>query len=222
MNRFAIGGPIALGIILMALYAIRQSPYRVSATQSQAQTIPTPGVATNSAYRRLLMSQIAHEEPVVLFLPPDCTYKALGSQLTGQAQPQTATLPAAPVGFDQSVGVAYPPCSVPLTPVSQAQPDASSVGISFHIVSVTRYMGSAGTLYVTLMQPSVTALSRGLNLGNDVVGARPDGTSIYALNGAGSSPSGTVHWLQNGIVVSVAGDVSISKLLSLAAGVQVK
>lgn len=55
MNRFAIGGPIALGIILMALYAIRQSPYRVSATQSQAQTIPTPGVETNCAYRRLLM-----------------------------------------------------------------------------------------------------------------------------------------------------------------------
>ncbi len=217
MKRFAVGAAIILTINLVAMFVIRQSPYRVSATQSQAQTIPTPGLATNPS-----LSQIAHQEPVVLFLPPDCTYKALGSQLTGKAQPETATLPAAPVGFDQSVGVAYPPCSVPLTPVPQAQPDASSVGISFHIVSVTRYMGSAGTLYVTLMQPSPTALSRGLNLGNDVVGARPDGTSIYALNGAGSSPSGTVHWLQNGIVVSVAGDVSISKLLSLAAGVQVK
>jgi len=69
VNRFAIGGPIALGIILMALFAIRQSPYRVSATQSQAQTIPTPGLATN-----LSLSQIAREEPVVLFLRPDCTY----------------------------------------------------------------------------------------------------------------------------------------------------
>lgn len=192
-----------------AIFALVHLP----ATRSDAQT---PGNTT--AQDAAALGQRLAKIPMVLMLPPDCTFKALTT-----SRPQgavAATLDQVPADLSQSAGVVYTPCSVPVRANPPVTPDANVAGISFHIISGARYVGTAGTVYTAVDIPSAGALSRGLNLGSPA-GTLPDGTPLYVLNTAESSPSTMVQWMHGGMVITVAGDLSPARLEALADSISV-
>jgi hypothetical protein len=111
-----------------------------------------------------------------------------------------------------AVSVLFTPCGVPTRNVPTLVPPAQE--ISFHIFSEVRYRGPAGTVIVLVARPSPAAARPGLNLGNPA-GRLPSGARLYALNG-------DVRWLDHGRIVSVSGDVSLSRLKRLAADVVIR
>lgn len=193
-----------------ALFALVHLP----AARSDAQT-PGNTVAQDAATLRQRLEQL----PMVLMLPPDCTFRPLTA-----LHPQgavAAVLNQVPADLSQSAGVEYTPCSVPVRANPQTAPDPNVAGISFHIISATRYVGSAGTVYTTVDVPSAGARARGLNLGSPA-NTLSDGTQLYVLTATDSSPSTMVQWTHGGMVITVAGDLSPARLEALANGVTVK
>jgi hypothetical protein len=214
MKSFRSAASLVLAPILVAGASAVFALVHLPVTPSGAQT-PGNTAAQDAAALRQRLQQI----PMVVMLPPDCTFQTLTTSRPHGAV--AAVLDQIPTDLGQSVGVEYTPCSTPVRANAPAQPDPNVVGISFHIISAVRYVGSAGTVYATVDVPSAGALSRGLNLGSRV-GTRPDGTALYLLNAIGSSPSTMVQWMHGGMVITVAGDLPPARLEVLADGVSVR
>lgn len=148
-----------------------------------------------------------------------CSYQALASSPASGGR-ATAVLSPAPADLSQSAGVEYPPCAGDPTARLRALSDV----VAFQIDSETRYVGAAGTLYLTVDTPSAAAVARGLYLGNPA-GSLPDGTPLY-LNATATEPSSypstLIQWAHGDSVVTLASnDLSASALESLASSVTV-
>ena len=154
-------------------------------------------------------------------LPPGCTFQPLTQATVAPAGATTAVLSNVPSDLGHSAGVEYTPCSpVPshalMTPYTPGE-------ISFHIVSVTQYEGTAGTIQIGLDIPSAAAVAAGLSLG-DPAGSLTDGATLYVQYG--SDPQGAVtlvQWMDNGAIVTLSSnDVPASRLKALADTVTVR
>lgn len=168
-------------------------------------------------------NQPDHALPVLFPFPPNCTFQQLTLPLMAPAGAATAVLAHVPSDLSQTAGVEYTPCSKPILrrePTTHIGPD----DISFHIVSVTRYAGAAGTVYITLDTPSPGAVSRGLYLGTPS-GVLSDGARLYAMNTSGPPglPTTFVQWMRGGMIVTVSSaELPTSRLVTIAGSVDVR
>lgn len=206
----------ATGALLVYAASVYFTAVSTSAAHPEAKS--TPKHTSNSARRVGVSGTPLH---VAFLFPPDCTFQPLSSTPT-PAGSETATLNQTPSDLAQSVDVEYTPCSQNVPPNALKTPAAAGT-ISFHIVSVTRYVGSAGTVYVTLDTPSAAAVSQGVSLGL-ADGSLADGTALYSLSATG--PEGAmnlVQWMHNGTIVTLSSaQVPGSRLTALASEVTVR
>jgi predicted metalloprotease with PDZ domain len=85
----------------------------------------------------------------------------------------------------------------------------------YDVLGVVRYEGTSGTVYVLTVRPSAGVLSRGLDLGMPL-GTRSDSASLSVWRSPGESPSATVQYFRNGLIIQIAGDLPIEQLKALA------
>ena len=140
--------------------------------------------------------------------------------------PEPATPPVvAPVSIAQLrhvpdslaafIAVGFPPFGRPRR--KPGGPVAAHESISWRIMCVIQYRGSEGTLLVSTVRPSPAALARELDLGVPV-GQLPDGTTIYSMVGV-DNLGYQVRWLKGGIIVALTGNMSVARLVELAADI---
>lgn len=145
-------------------------------------------------------------------IPPNCAFRPLPSSLDAPGDAPTAALVTAPADLGQSAGAAH-----------SAQGPVPSGAIAFGVPSVTRYTGSGGTLYITVIVPNSAAFAEGLYLGTPS-GTLPNGSQLYSMTATERAPLPTnfVQWVQNGQVIELSSpDLSVSRLVSLAESVKV-
>lgn len=89
-------------------------------------------------------------------------------------------------------------------------------------MSVTHYVGTAGTVDIGLETPSAAAIARGFYLG-DAGGSLADGPALYVTNVTNAHvPITVARWMHNGMIVTMSSpDVSASRLAALAGTVTV-
>lgn len=152
--------------------------------------------------------------PVGIMLPPDCVFQ---SDTTPRQVPAGATLASlnpVPSDIGQSIAVAFTPCSSsPQAQTTAVQP-ADVAGINFHIVSVTRYQGSGGTVYIAVIRPSDVAWQHALQLGGNA-GTRADGADLFSMTSS-DSPSNGIEWRHGDLLVQVSSDLPLDRLTALA------
>ena len=173
------------------------------------------------AHLRTLQQQ-QHRLPVLFPLAQGCTFQPLTLPPNAPAGAATATLSQVPSDLSESAGVEYPPC--PGDPSNALTTPEAPGSIIVGIPSVTRYTGSAGTVFLTVNTPSAAAVSYGLYLG-DPAGSLPDGTQLYAMNAQGppGDPSNFVEWWHDGVIIIMSSpDLSNSDLEALASSVSVR
>ncbi len=135
-----------------------------------------------------------------------------------------AQLGPMPQDLAQSVGGVFPSSDAPVNaprraPSTPRSPDL--VGINFAIVSVIRYEGSGGTVYVSTGRPSAAALSRELGLGSQSY-RLPNGSTAWTTQSMDPASLNQVRWLDKGRVITVAGSLSLDRLEAIAADVVVR
>jgi hypothetical protein len=177
-----------------------------------------PQTVTSAASAGAVSNQAV---PVSFKLPPDCSFQPTGAVIAASDARPVASFAAVPSGLSDAVSVEFPPCGQAQELAHPPQPDAGVAGVSFRILSIVRYQGTLGTVYVETTRPSSVALSRGVFLG-DPGATLPDGSVTQVLQDVGSSPGEEVQWLKNGLVISVAGDLPSSQLEQMAASVAVR
>lgn len=198
---------VAVAALVLALH--------LPVSQMQARTTHLSSSTPSSAQPHLSPDRI----PVGIMLPPDCSFQATTTVPQVPAGAALASLNPVPSDIGQSMAVAFTPCSS--SPQAQAPavqpPDVT--GISFHVVSVMRYQGSGGTVYLEVIKPSDAAWQHALQLGGDA-GTRADGTPLFSMMSA-ASPSNGVEWRHGDLLIQVSSDLPLDRLKALANGVTV-
>ncbi len=151
---------------------------------------------------------------------PDCAPRPISSPINAPDGRPVAQLSRVPSTLSQSVAATFPPCAVPRRAPSVPQAPESE-RISFRILTVVRYEGSEGTVFVSTVRPSPAALSQGLDLGNPA-GTLPDGCPAWSIGVTGECAQNHVRWLKDGLIITVASDMSVDRLKALAADVVLK
>jgi len=124
-----------------------------------------------------------------------------------------AELAHVPASLSQSVGVHFGS----LGPLPTGAEDRVPF---FQVLSVVRYEGDGHAVLVTTAHASAAAVQKGLGLGNESF-QLPDGSVAWITEGAPTSPPNQLRWFRGGVIVTVAGDLPVEDLKSLAAGVTV-
>lgn len=116
-----------------------------------------------------------------------------------------------PAGFDRAVSVNFPEL--------KKAPDDSE--IVFWVLASTKYSGERGTILVTTSRPSSAAASRTMVLGTQAVTLSNGVTAWTATEtNTGAFPS-QVAFVQDDLIVTIAGDLPIGELQELAGDVVV-
>jgi len=97
-------------------------------------------------------------------------------------------------------------------------PDA----VAFTVLSSLEYtLGNKQHVLVTTAQPSAAATQRALSLGNDAV-PLPNGVTGWLTTGIPGQEPNQIAFAQDGLIVTLAGDVPVGLLRGLAAQVVVR
>lgn len=155
-------------------------------------------------------------------LPPaqECAFQPVLGRVQAPQGQRVAQLSQVPGGLSQTVSVEFPPCNAGVKVTNVPTPEPDVAGVSFRILSVVRYQGSEGTVYIITVSPSARAVERGFALGAEA-GVLPDGTSMQSVQLSSQSPSTMVQWFEDGRIIQVAADLSIDQLKVLANAVTV-
>lgn len=190
---------IALSAAALALgmawaISILGSPHRMAASPSSP--------SANAGAPQLLPG-------VPLLLPNDVGYvnQSPGSQVTAPTGRALAQLRLIPPSLTQAELTNFP-----------RQSTFGPMEVGYQILSSVRYEGIGSTVYVTLAQPTPAATQRGFGLGNESF-QLPDGSTAWVIAGMPTPQPNQVRWLKNGLIITVAGNVSVDQLKSLAADV---
>lgn len=142
-----------------------------------------------------------------LLIPPDSAYSEIPAEqsITAPDGRIFAQLEQIPAGFEKSISVSFP-----------EQNDIEDIEneVSFKIISSIKYSGEKGWVVVSVVKPSVTASSRGFLLGDQEV-ILSDGTKAWATNDENSNAPNQVAFLQDDLVISTIGSLSVSEIQAL-------
>ncbi len=168
-------------------------------------------------------SQSASVPPLavpLMLVPGSVQYapQIIGAAVIAPHGIRVAQLASVPQDLAGSMGAVFPSTTSPVNapgraPIAPRSPDL--VGLSFSILSVIRYEGSGGTVFVSTGRPSAAAMSRGLGLGSDLY-KLPDGSSAWTIQSMDPSSLNQVRWESNGLIITIASDLPIARLEALA------
>jgi len=94
--------------------------------------------------------------------------------------------------------------------------------VAFTVLSSLEYtLGNKQHVLVTTARPSAAATQRALSLGNDAV-PLPNGVTGWLTTGISGQEPNQIAFAQDGLIVTLAGDVPVGLLRGLAAQVVVR
>lgn len=114
-----------------------------------------------------------------------------------------------PTGFGESISVSFPQQNSSEVPVDE---------FSFKIISSIRYTGEKGWVIITVAQPSSYAATQGFVLGNKEI-TLPNGEKAWATNDQNTRDLNQVAFVQDDLIISVAGSLSVSEIQGLTTGI---
>lgn len=87
--------------------------------------------------------------------------------------------------------------------------------VAFTVLSSLEYTVGNHRVFVTTTRPSAAATQQKLNLGNEPVGLA-NGTTGYATTGIPGAATNQIVFAQDGLIITIAGDLPLSALKGLA------
>lgn len=87
--------------------------------------------------------------------------------------------------------------------------------VAFTVLSSLEYTVGKHRVFVTTTRPSAAAAQQKLNLGSDPVGLA-NGTTAYASSGIPGAAPNQLVFVQEGLIITIAGDLPLSALKGLA------
>jgi hypothetical protein len=106
-----------------------------------------------------------------------------------------------------------------LFPIAATNSAPSTVG--FTVLSSLKYVSGQHIVYVTIARPTPAVDLANLGLG-DVAVTLPDGSQAWLTTGTPGDVPDQIRWLHDGLIITVAGNVSSGELKSLATRVTVR
>jgi hypothetical protein len=121
---------------------------------------------------------------------------------------------AAPVADLPNLAVSFP--------VSEAQAAGEGAArVAFEVLASVQYTGSGGRVLVTTARPSPAALQQPLGLGNKTI-RLANGTTAWVTEGSRADLPNRVVFTVDDLIITVAGDLPLARLVALAAEVVMK
>jgi len=203
-GRVALAG-VVLALISISLGTSGIAAAAIHAVQTQLFSAPPPSPQA--------AVWVGSPEPP---LRGGCALHSVSSPVAPPDARSFAQLDTVPGGFTTSVAAIFPPCMVRPLPTGVVPPKqpANLAWENITTVSVVRYEGTNGELEVVTARATGQGMRRGLYLGNPV-GTLADGSPAFTL-------TRDVRWLEDGLIISVSGDLPLGRLKEIAADVAVK
>ena len=145
-----------------------------------------------------------------LLAPPDPGYTQSDTTITSPDGRPFAQLAKSPAELAGALSVNFPVIEQP-----------SDDEVAYSILASIKYTGEKYTILVTTSRPSLAASFQAVRLGNQEI-KLANGITAWATIGANGDFPNRVVFVQDNLIITVAGNMPISEIQKLAAQVVVK